>query len=230
MQLQAVSNKRLYIQIADQIRGLVDAGEVAPGQQLPSERDLAEQLGVSRPTVREALIALEVAGVVEVRVGVGAFVRRDTARSVVLPSTDHSPLEIMEARMLIEPHVAALAAGNADEASIAVMQGILDQMRSETGEGRWSRESDQALHLAIVEQCGNQTLRELMLSLWKGRAEELDAQFHQHLASITSLRKRILADHEKIVQSIATNDEAAARKAMTSHLKYVQRAMVTVWD
>ncbi|NMA99839.1 MAG: FadR family transcriptional regulator, partial [Phyllobacteriaceae bacterium] len=75
MKLQAVSNRKLYIQIADQIREQILNGAVEPGRQLPSERDLAQNLGVSRPTVREALIALEVAGLVEVRVGVGAFVR-----------------------------------------------------------------------------------------------------------------------------------------------------------
>src|SRR5690606_32423222 len=75
MKLQAVSNRKLYIQIADQIRDQILGGAVEPGRQLPSERELAQSLGVSRPTVREALIALEVARLVEVRVGVGAFVR-----------------------------------------------------------------------------------------------------------------------------------------------------------
>src|SRR6187399_2580438 len=75
MPLQAVENRRLYRQIADQIAALIERGEYAPGSRLPPERDLAEQLGVSRPSVREALIALEVEGVIEVRGGAGIFVR-----------------------------------------------------------------------------------------------------------------------------------------------------------
>ncbi|WP_186307264.1 FadR/GntR family transcriptional regulator [Mesorhizobium amorphae] len=80
MKLQAVSNRKLYLQIADQIRDQILSGEATPGQQLPSERDLAVSLGVSRPTVREALIALEVAGMLEVRVGVGAFLKAPANR------------------------------------------------------------------------------------------------------------------------------------------------------
>ena len=110
MKLQAVSNKKLYIQIADQIRELISSGAIQPGQQLPSERDLALDLGVSRPTVREALIALEVAGLAEIRVGVGAFVTGKAGRPIELPEQSHSPLEIMRARQLIEPEIAALAA------------------------------------------------------------------------------------------------------------------------
>src|SRR5690606_1286913 len=85
MKLQAVSNRKLYLQIADQIRDQIEGGAVEAGRQLPSERELAQNLGVSRPTVREALIALEVAGLVEVRVGVGAFVRRRDDASAALP-------------------------------------------------------------------------------------------------------------------------------------------------
>src|SRR3954463_5712653 len=100
MKLQAVSNRKLYIQIADQIRDQIVSGDVAPGRQLPSERDLAVSLGVSRPTVREALIALEVAGLVEVRVGVGVFVRKPNTANESLPELSRSPIEIMAVRRL----------------------------------------------------------------------------------------------------------------------------------
>jgi DNA-binding FadR family transcriptional regulator len=110
MKLQAVSNRKLYIQIADQIRDLIESGAAEPGRQLPSERDLAQDLGVSRPTVREALIALEVAGLIDIRVGVGAFVRGRNGGVEPLPEQNHSPIEVMQARCIIEPEVAALAA------------------------------------------------------------------------------------------------------------------------
>src|ERR1700674_670095 len=103
MPLQAVDNRRLYRQIADQIAALIEKGEYGTGQRLPPERDLARQLGVSRPSVREALIALEVEGYVEVRVGSGVYVvgRGAGASAEPLPA-DSGPFELIKARRLIE--------------------------------------------------------------------------------------------------------------------------------
>jgi len=81
MRLQAVEPRRLYRQIADQIRARIGKGEVAPGERLPAERDLARQLGVSRPSLREALIALEVEGLLDVRVGSGIYVTQPGERA-----------------------------------------------------------------------------------------------------------------------------------------------------
>src|ERR1700682_6560915 len=98
MPLQAVDNRRLYRQIADQMAALIEKGEYGPAQRLPPERDLAKQLGVSRPSVREALIALEVEGYVEVRVGSGVYVLgpRPTARAEPLPAGS-GPFELLHA-------------------------------------------------------------------------------------------------------------------------------------
>src|SRR5947208_9814044 len=114
MPLQVVDNRRLYRQIADQIAALIQKGEYGKGERLPPERDLAKQLGVSRPSVREALIALEVEGYVEVRVGSGVYVlgRHSRGSSAALPA-DSGPFELIKARWLIEAECAALAAKNA---------------------------------------------------------------------------------------------------------------------
>ncbi|HEY9347561.1 MAG TPA: GntR family transcriptional regulator, partial [Inquilinus sp.] len=145
MPLQAVVNRKLYIQIAEQITAAIDSGEFRPGQQLPSERDLAQELGVSRPTVREALIALEVAGLVEVKVGVGAFVRAAARPGSALPEADHSALEIMQARALVEPELAALAARHITGEGRSELAGIVTAMRGQTVRREWSQESDRAL-------------------------------------------------------------------------------------
>src|SRR5881396_1870048 len=110
MPLQAVDNRRLYRQIADQIAALIERGEYKAGERLPPERDLAKQLGVSRPSVREALIALEVEGYVEVRVGSGVYVRGARATGTVDLAEDTGPFELIKARWLIEAECAALAA------------------------------------------------------------------------------------------------------------------------
>src|SRR6202795_3495135 len=121
--LQAVDNRRLYRQIADQIAALIEKGEYAAGQRLPPERDLAKQLGVSRPSVREALIALEVEGYVEVRVGSGVYVvgRGPGARAETLPA-DSGPFELIKARWLIEAECAALAARQATKAQVRAIE------------------------------------------------------------------------------------------------------------
>src|SRR5438270_7095237 len=112
MPLQTVEPQRLYRQIAEQVRALITGGEFQPGSRLPAERDLAKQLGVSRPSVREALIALEVEGWLEVRTGSGVYVlQRRSPRKVraKVPANEWGPLELIRARRVIEGDIAGLA-------------------------------------------------------------------------------------------------------------------------
>jgi GntR family transcriptional repressor for pyruvate dehydrogenase complex len=230
MRLEIVSNRKLDIQIADQIRDRILAGDVEPGQQLPSERDLATTLGVSRPTVREALIALEVAGLVEVRVGVGAFVRNLEKSPTGLPEQSRSPMEIISVRRLLEPEAAALACRQIDAAGKGQLEAIIARMRSEARRGVWSTESDRALHMTIAGYTENAVLRDILDQLWSMRAEAVDSRFHQHLADIKQVREHILADHERIVTCIIEADAEGARSAMIEHLDYVSRTMIDSWE
>ncbi|SFV38259.1 GntR family transcriptional regulator, transcriptional repressor for pyruvate dehydrogenase complex [Devosia crocina] len=229
MKLQAVSNRKLYIQIADQIRDQILAGAVEPGRQLPSERDLALNLGVSRPTVREALIALEVAGFVEVRVGVGAFVR-DQGKVGALPDEGHSPLEIMQVRRLLEPEAAALAAQTISPESTARLGETIRRMQAESAGQKWSPDSDRMLHMTIAEASGNSMLREVLDLLWNSRSEDVDTRFHEHLADMAEVRERIFGDHSRIVGAIVSGNRETARSAMADHLDFVTAAMLQAWD
>src|SRR2546429_7543186 len=111
MPIHSIEPRRLYRQIADQIRALIRSREFAAGQRLPPERDLAKQLGVSRPSVREALIALEVESYVEVRVGSGVYVTRPpTGPRPEPPAAGSRPFALHNARALVEAGSAALAA------------------------------------------------------------------------------------------------------------------------
>ena len=137
MPLQAVESRRLYRQIADQIAALIEGGEYPVGSRLPPERDLARQLRVSRPSVREALIALEVEGYVEVRVGSGVYVRSNTASPAPAPADelpeDSGPFELIRARWLIEAECAALAAKNASKAQVTAIEARDRKSRAITG-------------------------------------------------------------------------------------------------
>jgi len=230
MKLQAVSNRKLYIQIADQIRDQILSGSVGAGQQLPSERDLALNLGVSRPTVREALIALEVAGLLEVRVGVGAFVKGPGNERVALPELSSSPVEVTAVRRLLEPEAAALASQNISPEGTTRLAETLRRMRSETASGQWSVESDRMLHMTLADACGNAVLREMLEGLWKARGDELDTRFHQHLVETGTVREHILADHEAIVAAVVSGNADAARNAMAQHLQFVANAMLDAWE
>src|SRR5438105_6296377 len=127
MPIHSIEPRRLYRQIADQIRTLIRAGEFTAGSRLPPERDLARQLGVSRPSVREALIALEVEGLVEVRVGSGIYVRHAplAPKREELPA-ETGPFELLRARWIIEGECAALAAKSATKAQLQGMKEALD--------------------------------------------------------------------------------------------------------
>ena len=129
MPFQSIEPRRLYRQIADQVRMLIRNGEFAAGARLPPERDLARELGVSRPSVREALIALEVEGLVEVRIGSGIYVRA-VPNGQARDATDAlaGPFELLRARRVIESECAALAAKAARRAQLRAIDTALDEM------------------------------------------------------------------------------------------------------
>src|SRR5215218_8540447 len=170
MPLQAVENRRLYRQIADQIAALIERGEYGPGARLPPERDLAKQLGVSRPSVREALIALEVEGYVEVRIGSGVYVAGPRAGEppAALPA-DSGPFELIRARWLIEAECAALAAKSATRAQIRAIEEALDGMDAERERGVVPLAADRQFHLRIAEASGNSALALVVKTLWDQR-------------------------------------------------------------
>src|SRR6516164_4645395 len=132
MPFQSIEPRRLYRQIADQIRGLIRSGEYAAGARLPPERDLAKQLGVSRPSVREALIALEVEGMVEVRIGSGIYVLAGGSEHPrTEPEAAAGPFELLRARYVIESECAALAAKSAKKTQLQAIADALAEMERE---------------------------------------------------------------------------------------------------
>ena len=230
MPLQAVDNRRLYRQIADQIAALIEKGEYAAGARLPPERDLAKQLGVSRPSVREALIALEVEGYVEVRVGSGVYVMgpRAAARAEPLPA-DSGPFELIRARWLIEGECAALAAKNATRAQVRSMEEALDQMESDRDKGTVPLAHDRVFHLRLAEASGNSALALAVKVLWDQRTGPLFLRLEHHFDT-PQLWTVAIKEHRDIVAAIAKHDAAGARAAMRRHMDHAARRFSTSWD
>ncbi len=223
MPLQAVESSRLYRQIAEQLRGLITGGEFAAGTRLPAERDLARQLGVSRPSVREALIALEVEGWVEVRTGSGIYVQPARHRSVnangqAESGAEWGPLQVMLARELVEGEVAALTAKNARRADVAAITAALAQMREEAASGVEPRAGDEAFHNAIASACGNEVLGDTVRTYWQARHGPLFTRLGDYFENPASW-SAALVEHAAVLEAIRAHDPNAARDAMHQHLK-----------
>ena len=234
MPLQTIEPQRLYRQIAEQLRSLIAIGEFTPGSRLPAERDLARQLGVSRPTVREALIALEVEDVVDVRSGSGIYVvlpgsRAATAKPQASPDpSEWGPLELMRARELVEGEVAALAARNAKRVQVAAIGSALAQMHEQAGAGIAPRAGDEAFHTAVAQACGNEVLRDTVHGYWKARSGPLFERLGDHFENPPSW-KAALAEHAAVFEAIRAHDPMAARAAMQSHLKKAYSRYSASW-
>jgi DNA-binding FadR family transcriptional regulator len=219
MPIQAVEPRRLYRQIADQIAALIRRGEYRPGARLPPERDLAKRLGVSRPSVREALIALEVEGFVEVRIGSGVYVadaRKMAARRPVLPP-DSGPFELIDARRLVESECASLAAKRATAAQIRQMKSALASMGRDQRRNVVPLDGDHRFHLRIAEASGNSALALMVRTLWAQRTGPLFLQLEHHFDT-PALWSSAIEEHEAILAGIEARDPAAARAAMRHHL------------
>jgi DNA-binding FadR family transcriptional regulator len=233
--LQTVEPQRLYRQIAGQLRALISQGELAVGSRLPAERDLAKQLGVSRPSVREALIALEVEGWVEVRTGSGVYVldrssqaSRVAARQPQIPADEWGPLELIRARRVVEGETAAIAAAEARAPHIAAMTQALARMHSEAGRGVLPLEGDRDFHAAIVEACGNAVLIETVQRFWDSRRGPLFERLGGYFETFDSWRAAI-AEHEAILLAIRSRDPAAARLAMHQHMDNAHTRFSVSW-
>jgi DNA-binding FadR family transcriptional regulator len=220
MPLQTVEPQRLYRQIAEQLRASIKQGEFKPGARLPAERDLAKQLGVSRPSVREALIALEVEGWVEVRTGSGVFVlerlhRTDAGRQI--PPTEWGPLELIRARRVIEGEIASLAAQHAKRSDLKAIRGAIDQMQHDTDRNVAPLAGDRAFHTAIAQACGNVVLVETVQTFWDARRGPLFERLGDYFESAPSWRIAI-AEHEVVLDALKAHDGEAARAAMQQHM------------
>jgi DNA-binding FadR family transcriptional regulator len=226
MPIQPVESQRLYERVAQQIGELIGSGEFPPGHRLPGERDLAKTLGVSRPVVREAMIALEIVGLVEVRTGSGAYVRDPAPGPTASVSTGNSPSDILNARWLIEGEIAALAAEKATEADLETIAATVVEMQREHDSGRpWSA-ADLGFHIAIANATGNAALAGVVERLWQ----------EQHAGPVFSLlsdRVRLgenwaatLAGHQAILVALRARKGPKAKAAMRAHLAQVLEVMI----
>jgi GntR family transcriptional repressor for pyruvate dehydrogenase complex len=215
-----VESRRLYQQIADQIRELIDRGGFEAGTRLPPERDLALQLGVSRPSLREALIALDVEGRVEVRSGSGVYV--STIKPGATPertvAMGESPSQLMEARSVIEGELVILACARITEEPLARLRGLLNGMEAAIERRRARVDLDREFHLTLAEMSGNAVLSRLVAELFDERHSPISAKISSRFET-TRTWKAALKEHQAILTALEARDPIAAQAAMRAHLK-----------
>ncbi len=224
--LHTVLPLRLYRQIAGQIATLIDNGEFPAGSRLPAERELATLLGVSRTSVREAIISLEIAGLVEVRVGTGIFVAAKPGSGRVRgigddPDRGPGPFELLAARKLVEGEIVALAARKATAADLASLRDCVEQMESQLENFAAREASDRDFHVGLAKATGNGSLELVVAELWNQRAE-MWRRTQQHFHT-RKLAEKTLRDHAAILAAVSRRDPEAARAAMHRHLARVER-------
>lgn len=228
----AAPGGRLYKRVADDLRGAILAGTYPPGRRLPAERELAEMYNVSRPTVREAIIALELQGLVEVRIGAGVFVLEvssaERARGGMLELTV-GPFELMEARKIIESETAALAATLIDDEQLERLDRIIDRMAEENRLDIQGESADHQFHVAIAESTGNSALAAVIDNLWVIR-ETSPMMINVMEKARSKGVKPMVDEHRKIVAALRQRNPAAARHAMQSHLTRVIEELLQVTE
>ncbi|ACT60460.1 FadR/GntR family transcriptional regulator [Hirschia baltica] len=223
--------KRLYQTVANTLKSKIEAGEYEIGQRLSAERILAEEFNVSRPTIREAIIALEIMGLVEVKNGSGVHVISDRANSDAANDLDIGPFEMMEARIYLESDIAELAATRIDDITLAKLEQLLVEMVQENANGNISdsESADRQFHMMIANATQNSALVKMSEDLWAVR-DSSPVVIEMLNRSREYGVQPMVEDHRNIFYNLKNRDPAGARKAMFDHLTRVIDALLEVTE
>ncbi len=222
MNLEPVAMRRLYLQIADNLAEQIRGGEIATGQRLPSERELAARFQVSRPTVREAMIALEVSGLVEIRSGSGVYALDPDLDNHPTLEDNPGPFEILEARSLFEAQAAALAAERIGNEELQQLKQLLELMRKAQQQDNTeeTEKYDQRFHLAIASASRNSAIATTIQWLWELRNHsKISSVMHAYSRQHGS--KPDIDEHAAILNALMQRDSTLAFNTMQQHLHRV---------
>jgi GntR family uxuAB operon transcriptional repressor len=223
---QPTRTPRLYLSVAQDLLAAMAAGEFVPGVRMPGDRELAARLDVSRATVREAILALELIGAVEVRHGDGTYVRGPHAGVAAIEGTalDVAPRELIEARRSLEPVVASLAAARIDTDRLHALIRDVDEATEIVDEpAQLPRFMELGLrfHAELALGCGNALLAGIVEQLVDAETHPLWLLVNQHAVSSLDARNGQLRQHREVLAAIASGDAERAAGAMTEHLESV---------
>ncbi len=226
--LSRVNRAKLYEQVLDRIKAHVEDAGLRAGDKLPGERELAERLGVSRASIKQAIVVLEVQGLLESRHGGGTYLRSDrldvepvdelVARRSRLP-------EVLEAREALETKLAELAAQRRTKVDLDAIDAALEYMRAEIKRGEHGIEGDRRFHEAVTKAADSSLLAEFMRSIAPQIAESRNESLRQ-----PGRPPRSLVQHHKIADAIRMSDPKAAAAAMRRHVQTVSKVRLLTWN
>lgn len=216
----SIDGQKLYQQVASAVSQAIQSGEFTPGQRIPSERELADRYKVSRPTIREAMIALEVIGVVRSRHGSGIFVVDNPPLDAPMIGLDIGAFELTEARRLFEGEAAALAAVSITDEEIATLERLIVDMERENQAHVSGEHADREFHLTIARATRNSAVADVVESLWDARYRSPLNQHMLERARLVGVVPRI-DEHQTILAALRARNPKAARNAMRDHLARV---------
>ncbi len=226
LQFEPVKRSRVWEDIVTQILQLMGDGNLTAGSRLPSERELASRLGVSRPSVREAMRQLELMGVIESRQGSGAFVKQVSDEDLVQPlalllrGRKHLLHDILETRKVIEPHIARLAADKASAEDIAALEELTAQQQKKVRAGKLAIDEDTRFHHTLAQASGNRVLLLLVESCM-----DLLVESRKRNLQSPERARRSVAGHIDVLQAIRARDPDRAFLAMMRHLEGIEAAI-----
>lgn len=232
LSLTRIDATRRYQEVARQIVGLIESGEVARGGRLPAERDLAVSLGVSRATVREAMIALEITGRVAIKTGSGVFVAAQQPGldfADVVADVGAGPLELLEARAMIEPTLAARAAAAVAAGPAAALGATLDDALRAMDAARDAaahHDADHRFHQAVAQAAGNSVAASIVDALWREMFSPLFDRMRTLSGLLPFADPGAAQDHRFIAEAVAAGDAAASEAAMRRHLARVRAKLL----
>jgi GntR family transcriptional repressor for pyruvate dehydrogenase complex len=212
-----IDTRKLYRQVADSIMAAIKSGEYQPGARLPSERDLAVAFKVSRPTIREATIALEILGLVEARHGSGIYITEHPPAQIGADDLDIGAFELTEARRLFEGEAAALAATSITAEQLEEIEAILADMINENARKQAGEMADRRFHVAIARATRNTAITTVIENLWDIRHKSPLCRHMLERARSVGVQPRI-SEHRRILAALRKHDPKAARNAMRDHL------------
>ena len=225
--MQPGPSRRVHDLLVERFRSIIRDGALKPGERLPSERALAEQLQVSRSSVREAIRSLELQGLVVSKRGSGTFIETDNLESMVsliastLSGGAETLKDIFEMRHLLEPQIAAVAAQRASAGEVGELEAILADQEREIAEGGSGVDADTAFHFALAAATHNSALVKVVSAV-----EDILRQSRDQSMQAPGRAARSLESHRRILQMVQAGDGDGARRAMEHHLTVVEPATV----
>ena len=222
---------RRYQELAQQLKALIKERNYEVGDRIMTERQISESLSVGRSAVREAILMLEIEGLVEVKKGSGTYLVSNKYMADDLPIADDiGPFELLQARQLLESSIAGFAATSVTKNDIVRMREALEIERKGIEEKNDDYSGDELFHHLIAEATQNSVLGDMVSELWLKRDQSLMwARLHERIFD-TGYRVRWLKDHEDILFALKMKDSEGARKAMWNHLDNVRDTLMELSD